>query len=417
MKLSRTLALSAAMGVGAAFGGEMIPAEVPPPADEGWTGNWCKPLQNSLGLKTEGNEPWLWDLKMFGRLQYQYAYVDGKDAYGENFNYDTTEVRRFYLGGQARFLNYFQVVGRAVMEDDRRPVDGDLDWGYTELWDLGVKADVKKMAGLEGVDSLIVGYGKKQLNISDEWHTSSKYMKTVERSAIANYVWPRTDGWANPTGAWVDVKKGDWKGTAGIFSTDHSKEFSEWDDGLLFYGEVFRTFDCESAWVPKKVNLAGFWQDADAGDEKIAGGIDWVTSLSGRWEAGPWEIMGNVIVGDNGDQSEGRDGLFWGVVIMPSIWIVPDKLDFVMRYQYQGAEEDEGIRLWGRYARRAERVGDADLNGGRGDEHHNFYAGLSYYVCEDNFKFMAGLEYDDISSGGNDVYEGWTSSLAVRIFF
>lgn len=407
------------MGVGAAFGGgEMTPAEVSPPADEGWSGNWCEPLQNSLGLKTAGKEPWLWDVKMFGRFQFQYAYVDGRDENGKDFNYDATEVRRFYLGGEARFLNYFKASGRTLMARDLSPAGGDLEWGYDSLWDLGVTADLKKMFDLGGVDSLALGYGKKQLNISDEWHTSSKYIKTVERSAIANSVWPRTSGFANPTGAWVDVKKGDWKGTVGIFSTDHSKEFSEWDDGLLYYGEVFRTFDSPSAWVPKQVNLAGFWQDADASDEKISGGIDWVGSLAGDWKLGAWDIRANVIVGDNGDQAANRDGMFWGFVLMPSVWIVPEKLDFVARYQYQGAEEDEGIRLWSRYARRAETVDSGvDLNGGRGDEHHSFHVGLSYYLCEDNLKIMGGLEYDDISSGGDDVYEGWTTYLAVRTYF
>ena len=106
------------------------------------------------------------------------------------------------------------------------------------------------------------------------------------------------------------------------------------------------------------------------------------------------------------------------VISTPSIWIVPEKLDFVARYQYAGAEEDEGVRLWSRYPRRAEAVDPGvDINGGRGDEHHNFYLGLNYYVCDDNLKIMAGIEYDDLSSGGQDVYEGWTTSLAIRTYF
>jgi hypothetical protein len=419
MKFGGALALSVALELGAAMGGEeVVSADLPTPETGRWAGNWCQPLKNSLGMKAAGKEPWLWDMKMFGRLQYQYAYVDGQDRSGRDFNYDTSEVRRFYLGGQARFLKSFQVVGRAVFENDCSPLGGEREWGYEELWDLGVKADVKKMFGIAGVDALTVGYGKKQLNVSDEWHTSSNCIKTVERSSIANYVWPRTSGWSNPTGAWVDVRRGAWEGAVGVFSTDHSKEFSEWDDGLLYYGEVVRSIDSSSWWIPERVNLAGFWQDADTGDEKLAGGIEWAASLAGGWKAGPWDIRGNVIVGDNGDQSADRDGVFWGVTVMPSIEIVPEKLDFVTRYQYQGAEETEGIRMWSRYARRAEAMDPGiDINGGRGDAHHNFYAGLIYHVCGNNLKLMAGVEYDDISSGGEDVYEGWTGSLAVRSYF
>jgi hypothetical protein len=419
MKFYATLALSAALGAGAACGGEDLrPAELPAPEMDGWPGDWCAPLKNSLGLTAEGVEPWLWDVKMFGRLQYQYEYVDGTDANGQHFDYDTTEVRRFYLGGQARFLEYFQVVGRAVMENDRTPLRGGHEWGYEALWDLGVNADLKKMLGVGGVDSLALGYGKKQVNVSGEWHTSSKFIKTVERSAIANYVWPRTSGSSNPTGVWVDVGKGDWQATAGVFTTDHSTEFGEWDDGVMYYGEVFRSFDHPSAWVPTRMNLAGFWQDVDATDEKLTGGMEWVTSLSGDWAAGPWTIHGNVIVGDNGDQAANRDGMFWGVVVMPSITLIPDKLDFVARYQYAGAQEDEGIRLWSRYPRRAEAVDPGvDINGGRGDEHHSIYLGLTCYICDSNLKLMTGVEYDDLSRGGRSVYEGWTASVAVRTYF
>ena len=168
--------------------------------------------------------------------------------------------------------------------------------------------------------------------------------------------------------------------------------------------------------MPKQVNFAAFWQDAGASDEQLDGGTDWVTSLSANWKTGPWEIRGNLIAGDNGGSGD-RSGFFWGAVVTPSIWIVPGKLDFVVRYQYAEAQEDEGIQLWSRYARRAQSMGLASVNNGRGDQHHNIYMGLSHYLCEDNLKIMAGIEYDDISSGGRDVYEGWTSYLAVRTYF
>ena len=30
---------------------------------------------------------------------------------------------------------------------------------------------------------------------------------------------------------------------------------------------------------------------------------------------------------------------------------------------------------------------------------------------------MAGIEYDDISSDGHHVYDGWTGFLAFRLYF
>ena len=77
--------------------------------------------------------PWFWDAKLFGRAQWQYAYVDGTDSTGADFHYDTTEVRRVYLGGQARFAKYFQVIGRTVLVRDRNPIDEPTDWGYQHI--------------------------------------------------------------------------------------------------------------------------------------------------------------------------------------------------------------------------------------------------------------------------------------------
>jgi len=364
-------------------------------------------------------EPWFWDAKLFGRVQWQYGYVDGTDSNGADFNYDTTEVRRVYLGGQARFAKYFQVIGRTVLVKDRNPIDGPTDWGYQHIWDLALKADVKKLLELEALDAFVVAYGKKQLNVSDEWHVSSKYIKTVERSAIANKVWPYTEGYSNPTGSWFDLKQNGWKATAGIFSTDDSTEFSTWDDGCLFYGDATFTAAMDNGFCLKSVTLSGFYQDRSSEDEQLSGGLKWVGSLAAHVGEGPWELRGNFICGDNGQQIDEREGNFWGFVLLGSHWILQDRLEVVARYQYQGSEEAEGIRLWSRYARSADAVGDADLgsSGGRGDEHQSAYVGVNTHLKKDQLKLMLGLEYDEVTSESHLVYKGWTTYVGLRTFF
>ena len=126
----------------------------------------------------------------------------------------------------------------------------------------------------------------------------------------------------------------------------------------------------------------------------------------------------NLAYGDNGgsdyESNPDRQGSFWGVVIMPSTYIIEDKLEFVARYAYQGAEEDEGIRTNSRYFR--DNAVDADINSGRGDSHHSIYLGLNYYLCGHNSKVLLGVEYDKLDTPDGDA-DATTLWAAYRTYF
>ena len=86
--------------------------------------------------------------------------------------------------------------------------------------------------------------------------------------------------------------------------------------------------------------------------------------------------------------------------------------------QYQGASEREGIRLNSRYARRAGgRDGISSLANGRGDEQWTYYVGLNKLLCGHQQKVMIGVEYDTLSSQGDEIYSGWTALLAYRTYW
>ena len=57
------------------------------------------------------------------------------------------------------------------------------------------------------------------------------------------------------------------------------------------------------------------------------------------------------------------------------------------------------------------------LSSGRGDEHHSIYMGVKYHVIKNNIHLLAGVEYDDLESGGDHVLEGWTTWLGFRTYF
>jgi len=61
----------------------------------------------------------------------------------------------------------------------------------------------------------------------------------------------------------------------------------------------------------------------------------------------------------------------------------------------------------------------ANVNGGRGDEHHSLYAGLNYYLCGHNAKIMGGVEYQtmETSTGTRGKFDTLTWVIAMRGHF
>lgn len=382
-------------------------------------GDWCETLRGIGTLYSDDSNCWLQEFKVFGRLQYQLAYVDGEVNGNRDFNYKTDEFRRVYLGASAKVFNHLKLSGQANVFDDQGPVGGQEGFEFRHMWDLYGLLDLKGAFGIRGFDALAVGYGAREVNMSNEFNHSSKNIKTVERSAISNKIWAYDSEFSNPTGAWLEGKNGNLAWTFGAFSTTQDDWLASWEDGELYHANLSYDFSGATGADISRVLWTHFYQDLDANDERLADGLEWATSLSVNYGNGPWELVVEGVYGDNGEQSNAaREGDFWAVVVMPTYWLQKDKLEAVFRYQYEGSEEDQGVRVYSRYSRRADAKENLGmLNGGRGDEHHSTYAGLNYYFCGNNSKVMAGVQYDTITSGGDDVYDGWTSMLAFRTFF
>ena len=103
---------------------------------------------------------------------------------------------------------------------------------------------------------------------------------------------------------------------------------------------------------------------------------------------------------------------------MPSYWIVDDSLEAVVRFQYHGSDDSQGIRLNSRYIRRAgARDNIPTLANGRGDEHYSVYAGLNKLFCSHQHKLMFGVEYDSLHRDGNRLFRGWTLFTTYRTYW
>ena len=418
--LTKTGLLFAA-SVSNSLAGDSLPSVPEAAAPGGFnSGDWCKTYKGIGKLYSNPDNPYIQSFSINGRAQYQYGWVDG-NAGGTDFSYGSGEWRRTRLGFKADTFNFLQIYGEAEIYSDGQPRGRDRSWGFEHFWQLYGLADLDHF----GLDGYKFGYGNREVNMASEWQTSSKRIKTVERSAIANKIWGYNRSFHNPTGAWLEWKGDEVEWRAGVFSTTQDDVLAPWNDGQLYYGRISHDARQWFGGDKSKLTLTAFTQNVDPGDETLAGGLDWASSLSLYWSQGPWELTVEGIAGDNGDltstgaaKAANRQGGFYGFVIMPSYWMIEDKMELVARYQYQGSEEDQGIRLNSRYVRRADdRDGLGLANGGRGDKHHSLYLGVNYLLCGHNAKVMAGIEYDDISSAGTDVYDGWSYFLGFRTYF
>ena len=373
-------------------------------------GDWCSMLKSKPKLYKNSDNPYIQEVGIEGRVQWQTASTSVDDVTGADFNETFTEFRRARLGTKIKFLNYFTAKYQVNMVDDDRPSGGDIEWDYQDIDEAYLEFNLGKLIDTP-FDSLSVGYGRYKYTLGYESTTSSKKLLTPERSGLGNKVY----GSARPTGLKLEAEKGDWEFAAAIYSTSadgsNHETFGSWQDG-------------ENIWFHAGYSPDGPWSygfdisynNADVSDDNEAAPHKWATSFNAEYDGGNWGIIGDLIVGENLDSSSAtREGTFYGVMVMPYCWVIEDKLQWVGQVQYMASEEDEGVRLNSRYVRRTESYG-SDVNSGRGDQHLSLYTGLNYYLCGHNAKVQAGIEYQDLDTPAGNV-DALTYILAVRTYF
>lgn len=410
MRLATTLLGLAAAGDAALAGEDSLPPELAPPSGGC---DWCQCLTGKFGEPLYQNDDamLIQAVRFFGRAQVQFAAIDGEDVNGNEFSDTFEEIRRLRLGAEVKALKYFKIKANANFENDLTPSGGDRDIGYHSLDVALVTFDAGKLLGGGGiVDSLVLNYGRHKVTMGGEVHTSSNKIKTVERSAVANKVYPN-----RMTGVSANASKGNLSGTVGVFTTDFSEEFGDWNAGEAFYASLTAVLgNGDHAILEFLYNDANDSSQNEVTDHVGMELYEWALSLAYIAQRGPWGLLVNGTVGDNGSStSPNRTGMFYGLVVMPSYWVIAEKLEAVVRYSLQVAEEAEGIRSNSRYLRRDHGGAVAS---GRGDEHHSVYGGLNYFLCGHNAKIMAGVEWETLQTMSGDV-DALTWWLAWRMYF
>ena len=359
----------------------------------GGAGDWCESLQDIGKLYKSKENPFIQEIKVFGRAHYQYGYSHIENN-GDEYSGGGDEIRRLRAGLSVKFLNGFKLAGRANFEEGGfRNHEG---FSYSGMDELYLEYALEDVAGLKEVG---LGYGRYKIAFGGEEATSSKKIKTVERSNLNNIFAPD-----RATGAKVFGEIGEVAFTLGVFSTaDSGQDLADWNGGLAYFGSA--TLD-----LGKNKSLRGdfIYNDADAGEDDVFG-YDWAASLTYEDEFGPIDFFANATYGDLGDDE------VYGVVIMPSTYLIEDKLEAVFRYQWAHSS-GQNIRPNSRNLR---NVAGNELPArgiARGDDNHTFYAGLNYYLCDNNAKVMFGAEYETLDGDTVDL-EATTLWAAFRMYF
>ena len=362
----------------------------------------------------------LQNAKLFLSYMHQFGYVDGKDKNGRSFDDSMEETRRFWMGLQGKFATYWKFKAVSQLSNDRHNYPGDYrQLGHETFRSANITFDAGSFWEFSSVDALEVGYGRRSARMADEWQRSAYLTNALERSDFSNKLWPSDDENGNPLAVWIKWKQGIHSFDTALFSGTYDDYIGGWKDSKMYYASWSGDFSEGSGFDTKDFWISLYSQDSTTSDERLAKGNDYAIAFVNRLALGPWALHTSVGLGNNGPQTNpDRKGDFGGIVAMPMYWLQKDRLKLVLRYQYEGSDEAEGIRLNSRYARLAEaRNSSLDLNSGRGDDHHSAYAGLNYYLCGENLKVISGIQYDDLSSGGTGIYEGWTLGSSLRIWF
>ena len=363
----------------------------------GGIGDWAENLsiKNIGTVYKDKSNPIIQEVKFGGRYHHQWGYTDGDISNGPansgSFSGSTQEIRRLRAGASIKFLNGFKAVGSANFESGSANNNSIQYDGWDVLY---LEYGFGDIAGLEDVT---IGYGRYKFGFGGEETSSSKKIKTIERSLLNNYF-----AGDRVTGVRLEASHNKTDYTFGVFNTDGDDEtFGSWNGGVVLqFGAEFKALGGE-------FNIQGVYRDStdNVADETIA--YDWAVSTTYERELGPFDLFVNGTYGsdDNGE--------VYGVVVMPSIDLIEDKLEAVVRYQWAHSTGNS-LRVQSRNTR---NVLSADgFNDPRGNDHHSIYGGLNYFISGHNAKLMVGIEYEDLD-GDTGGIEATTLWGAVRVFF
>ena len=301
------------------------------------------------------------ELKVRGRIQGQYAFSDGSNS----GDYSTFELRRVRLGVQGKIYD---------------------DWSF--LVEANLLSDVDLDSATltyTAIPEAQITFGKAQSRFGHEDNTSSASILTLERSRLSGLF-----GGSKPLGLRVHGDVGFFSYYIGVYngsSVSTSRMASE-TDGFLYNASVGFSLD---ELVPDTMKLHLRLDYLHNGDEDGYYRFEDAFAGSVHFMTGPFDLRSEYMWGE--DHAGGK---VRGFYIMPSYYLILEKLQVVVRYERARATDGTSLGV-NRYA---DRVPGSYRSG---DAYEAGYVGLNYYIHGDNLKLMAGVERAESKSRSSDL--------------
>lgn len=335
-------------------------------------------IRASSGVEVTPKSKNVQELRVRGRVQGQFAYSNGRDA----DDYSTFELRRARLGAEGRlFEDYKFNVELNTLSTGVSLRSAFVSW---------VRFDEA---------NLTFGYDKPRFGFEE--NTSSASILTVERSLISNRIIP-----GERTGLRLHGAAGPVNYYAGVYN--HTSRGGSNPSGLDDYiynlsGELKLDDFVEQL---TRLRLRADWLTAESGPEGYP--FDNALSFSLHTGLGAIDLRGEYLWAEdfNGDVTRG-----W--YVMPSFFVVPEKLEVVGRYERSESDTTDVLRH-NRYAVSVPRLAPATA----GDDYQALYLGGNYYIRGNDLKLMLGAELAELDNAetGRDS-KTITGYTAVRMQF
>ncbi len=356
------------------------------------------PKQDSVfdkiwGLATlykNDSNPIIEELDFTGRVQLDYFNVDSDKGKNEFF-----ELRRFRLGLDSWFAErHFEL--KATVDTTLRSYHKDSIF-YNRMTDL--------FANIHINDAVNIRVGKFEPHFGYDREFSDNQQKFFERSFYDDNVFNNT-GNDYLSGISVLGKVGNWGYQVAAFSLQVDKEFGKFNGGEAYLAEI--SYDFKKSLSADKALWALDYLHTDLNSHSnVFNTMKNAAATYFDYQKGRFCFVTQLGYG-NGISSKGD---IYSLMLMPSYYIIENKLELVTRYQLGLADKSDGITTINRQ--------ESTVGKFTGDTMNSGYVGLNYYVYGQKLKFMLGEQYDDLTGGKakSAGYNGWTTLAGLRIFW
>ena len=349
-----------------------------------------------LGIVYQNKESALLNqLSLTGELELQWAGGESNQgSYGSRDlaatnKWGDIDQRRWRLGVASQWFHN-QIEFHGV-------IDVNPNWNpfYKDIYELAITYQPSEAFNL--------GIGKQKARFfTQEYNTRVRELIVFEQSLLVNTLVP-----TQLTGVWVNGSLGNWKYALAGYAGDAQTEFARFNAGTIIQASIGYDFKTQLGVDTALVRL-DYQHSSDSANTGPPGKFSDAFSLNSTVQKGRFYFYSDIL----GGVGRGTQGDVWGVVLTPTYFIIPQKLQFVTRYQYAHGDHD-GLNLQSRY----EALASGELSTkGAGSDYNALYFGLNYYIYGHNLKLMAGTEYNDMTGGKKD-FSGWTTLVGLRLAF